>query len=70
MPPSAVLYKGDLQTLAFSIFTKESGTDDMTIEQLKSDYNYMHMEQYRLNCEFDAQGVMLSFAVSVGTPSE
>ncbi len=70
VPPCAVLYKsGDTQTLAFSVFTENSGADEMTLEEL-SGGEYMFMEQYDLVCEFDADGVMTSYAVRVGTPSE
>ena len=70
VPPCAVLYKGDMQTLAFSVFSEESDAEGLTVEQLKDEYTYMHMEQYQLTCEFDAQGIMYSFAVRLGTPSE
>ena len=68
VPPSAVLYKGDMQTLSFAVFTEDSAFD-MSADEL-AEGGYMYVEQYDLVCEFDAQGTMLSFAVRIGAPAE
>ncbi len=69
VPPSAVLYKGELQTLVFSEFTGAGGGKDMSVDEL-SDGSYMFVEQYDLICEFNSQNTLLRYSVSVGTPSE
>ncbi len=68
VPPSGVLYKGDMQTLAFAIFTEDSGFD-MSADEL-AEGGYMYVEQYDLVCEFDSEGTMLSYAVRIGAPAE
>ncbi len=69
VPPCAVLYKGESQTLSFSVFTEDSGVSDMSAKEILEG-GYMFVEQYNLICEFDSRGTMLSYAVRVGTPSE